>query len=412
MHPTEHSRGSGPCDPGVVVTAGARPFLISHNSTMTDARISIGSTASSNTTMSYRHADRTSFIDLLSPQESHFPLMSSSATASQHSSSRTTSYASNNLSIVSNNSNVRSRSRSPKPPVPTSPKPDFAYRSSPNLALRRTSPNADRPPTTNYLQPETRAELVKKSRKLAQLFGQTPGAGVMPNSHASFLDLPPSPRTRHMRGAMSVSEASQDQKPLPASHSAMERRHSTSIPPDDFYIEVGSERTSQVSHPYSRPNGAESPPTSFIDLSDEEDDSNGPFCAPGTPPSPSTRSLFESLSPDEQQEEVRRRKREKLAKLHRFLGSRVPANLVLGLDEAALSLPPLSPVPPPSEMESPSDDKKAWLRRRRSSSVAAFPAWSDDVDRVKDDLNEREKAINVRRGKKMEKVRRALCCYV
>ncbi|KAF8998619.1 hypothetical protein BDZ89DRAFT_1083119 [Hymenopellis radicata] len=429
MHPMHNSRESGLGDPAVVVTAAARPFLISHSrqgsgsstSTVTmapssdwtrpssstteeDARISISSTAyNASSNMSHRHnsaADRTSFIDLLSPQESHFPIMSSPPSASQPPSSRTTSYASNNLSINSN-TNVRSRSRSPKPPVPTSPKPDFAYRSSPNLALRRASPHGDLPPTTNYLQPETRAELVKKSRKLAQLFGQTPGAGVMPTSLPSYLDLPPSPRTRHMRGAMSVSESSQDhhQKPLPASPSGMERRHSTSIPPDDVYIEVGSERTSQVSHPYSRlPNGAESPQTSFIDLSDEEDDSNRRF---DRPPSPSTHSLFESLSPDEQQEEIRRRKRDKLAKLHRFLGSRVPANLVLGLDETALTLPPLPPTPT-CAMDSP-DDKKVWLRRRRSSSVAAFPAWSDEVDRVKDDLNDREKAINVRRGKKMEK---------
>lgn len=56
----------------------------------------------------------------------------------------------------------------------------------------------------------------------------------------------------------------------------------------------------------------------------------------------------------------------------------------------------------------PSDDpsRKAWIRRRRRSSVAAFPvAWQDQVDRVKEDLDEQEKAINVRRGKKMERVR-------
>jgi len=46
-----------------------------------------------------------------------------------------------------------------------------------------------------------------------------------------------------------------------------------------------------------------------------------------------------------------------------------------------------------------------WTRRRRSSSPVAKPSsWSDDIDRVKEDLNEREKAINVRRAVKMEKV--------
>ena len=43
--------------------------------------------------------------------------------------------------------------------------------------------------------------------------------------------------------------------------------------------------------------------------------------------------------------------------------------------------------------------------RRRSSSAAEFKSnWSGPDDRVKEELDEREKAINVRRAVKMEKV--------
>ncbi|TFY68583.1 hypothetical protein EVJ58_g901, partial [Rhodofomes roseus] len=114
-----------------------------------------------------------------------------------------------------------------------------------------------------------------------------------------------------------------------------------------------------------------------------------------------------SLLDDEQQaEEDRRRKRDKLAKLHRFLGSRVPAHLVLGPVEEGVPLP--SPASPSLQDDMPNDDADARnfrLRRRRSSSAAEFAGtWSDEIDRLKDDLNEREKAINVRRAVKMEKM--------
>jgi len=118
--------------------------------------------------------------------------------------------------------------------------------------------------------------------------------------------------------------------------------------------------------------------------------------------------LFENMSPEEQSEELRRRKREKLAKLHRFLGSRVPAHLVLGLPDAELSLPPALDSDNMAGSTTPESDdatRKAWLRRRRSSSAAIISSsWSDEIDRIKADLNDREKAINVRRAQKMERV--------
>lgn len=72
---------------------------------------------------------------------------------------------------------------------------------------------------------------------------------------------------------------------------------------------------------------------------------------------------------------------------------------------------PRSQIPPDFEVASSpqtpmpaiSPSHKEWLRRRRSSSAGDLPAWSDDLDRMKEDLNNTEKAINVRRAQKMEK---------
>jgi hypothetical protein len=97
------------------------------------------------------------------------------------------------------------------------------------------------------------------------------------------------------------------------------------------------------------------------------------------------------------QEEDRRRSREKMAKLHRFLGSRVPVSLVLGVNDGDDTLPALDPTLGNIRARLPG--------RRRSSSAAEFKSkWSDESDRVKEELDEREKAINVRRAIKMEKV--------
>ena len=55
--------------------------------------------------------------------------------------------------------------------------------------------------------------------------------------------------------------------------------------------------------------------------------------------------------------------------------------------------------------EDGADIRKAKMRRRRSSSAAEFSRkWSDDIDRLKEELNTREKALNVKRAVKMEKV--------
>ncbi|KIP11723.1 hypothetical protein PHLGIDRAFT_99162 [Phlebiopsis gigantea 11061_1 CR5-6] len=123
----------------------------------------------------------------------------------------------------------------------------------------------------------------------------------------------------------------------------------------------------------------------------------------------SSSSVY-SFTSDDLAEEDRRRKRDKLAKLHRFLGSRVPVEVVLAqlsLD-AVKDLPPVVPVT--TAVEQPltpmdNDARKTWIRRRRSSSAGELGGkWSDGLDRLKEELNNREKALNVKRAVKMEKM--------
>lgn len=174
--------------------------------------------------------------------------------------------------------------------------------------------------------------------------------------------------------------------------------------------EPSNNHPSNMADPHNNKSGSR---VSFIDLSDEEDaidETLSPIAfAPNPigisshrPPSPSQLSLYEAMTPEQRAEEEKRRNRERLAKLHRFLGSRVPAELVLGVGHLESSLPPIQPDAMASEE---SERRKQWLRRRRSSSAGALPSWSDDVDRMKEELGGKEKAINVRRAQKMEKVR-------
>jgi hypothetical protein len=135
---------------------------------------------------------------------------------------------------------------------------------------------------------------------------------------------------------------------------------------------------------------------SFIDLSDDDSQSIrilSSYSLPSSRPSDSQGIMRHAHPP----EENRRRRREKIAKLHRFLGSRVPASLVLGLSDADDVLPALDHTAGNIHTGQPG--------RRRSSSAAEFKSnWFGPDDRVKEELDEREKAINVRRAVKMEKV--------
>lgn len=284
----------------------------------------------------------------------------------------------------------------PNPPLPISPKPVFTRR--PSLLMKQSTPRSSvpqkeitvKPMTTNLLDLDARAELVRKSRKLSRVFGETPNAEAVvsqdipirrkghtqtkpcherPSAHARRYSLPLSSDNVSF---ISTSPVSEEGKLL-----------SSAFPPhllSSTLLTVNQESTPIRSHS----------PLSFIDLSDD------------------SSSAVDNASPsDTASIEDRRRKRDRLAKLHWFLGSQVPANLVLGLaDDTAASLPPLQPVSTQRRgLGIDETTRKLWATSRRSNSVIVGPLdmWPGDLDRSKTELDEREKAIIVRRKQKMEK---------
>ncbi|OSD06150.1 hypothetical protein PYCCODRAFT_1361202 [Trametes coccinea BRFM310] len=471
-------------------------------------------------------ADRESFIDLASPTFSPFSAefhdisipqqQQSNEDQQKQPATNATFYDGNDF----NHGESPSRTTKPrlprlvppagseKPPIPTTPKPDFSRRSRSGQSsagkpsksssgqhakgggpLSTFAADLDRGLSTrNELTPRERAQRVRTTHKLTQVFGQTPGVspvspdrneaqfanGCMPMPTNIALNLNSKRKHQHQHHRPAVSMSDEVITPVygPTGElvwpppegtryvSLAARRHSAPLSPDEFSFMVG--RRSHESNASSALSAAEGPegsvieigsaegvpddrrsvatsrtsrtgmseegpgsPTSFMDLSDEEgagDDGLSEVYA-ATPRGPRAARRDEyglgagvlsdslSLSSEQLAEEERRRKREKLAKLHRFLGSRVPQHLVLGpLDEGA-PLPPPAPSPSPSpnplerSAERDSDPRRIKMRRRRSSSAAEFSrTWSDDIDRLKEELNEREKAINVRRAVKMEKM--------
>ena len=124
----------------------------------------------------------------------------------------------------------------------------------------------------------------------------------------------------------------------------------------------------------------------------------------------SVLSLMENLTPEQMAEEEKRKKREKVAKLHRFLGSRIPTELVVTSAPGA-PLPPLIPTYGQSlalsDTESPLQTKLFARRRRNSISGSESFDRLPEVERKKEDLTDKEKAIVVKRAMKMERV-----CFV
>ena len=288
------------------------------------------------------------------------------------------------------------------------------------------------PPTTNFLGPDERADLIRRNRKLTQVFGQTPGAEVGPLDVPVYKKLkrPPAALTsllsagkqRNHRQVMSVSNATSPshRKTAPSSPwqtddlwSPTGRRHSTPLTPTSpftFCLDDTPQAASTSDHHgvHSLTQSPRNSSSSFIDLSDDDDETSrvGDTSVIGSLErkggrrliyhSSSTPSLVESLDPDRKAEVERRRMRDKVAKLHRFLGSRVPPDLVLG----STAVPP-SPFSDPSSSLSTMEglrDTLLWGRKGGPSSYQQL------FDRGKEELDHKEKAVNVRRAQKMEKV--------
>ncbi|KAJ3993107.1 hypothetical protein F5050DRAFT_1578316 [Lentinula boryana] len=403
-----------------------------------------------------------------------------------------------------------------KPPLPTTPKPNFstfysAGRSSRSLerglpnqehgrrSHKISSPNSrsnsransyednvnmQPPPTSNTLDPLSRADLVRKSRKLAQVFGQTPdGASLLPATsgmadssernlmRGSFLDIASPTTSRHYSSISmaaprkaSTGDAQERVKenvdrmkskgiwPPPASthyiSAVSGRRHSTPLTPDEFEFLNDLHRREPISGAETEQQASsnvgsgddgnlieigdaqevEGDRASFIDWDDEspglnENRSKNKDKGRDIHPvehldrQPSLVSLITPslMSPEERTEAEKRRKREKIAKLHRFLGSRVPTELVLGQtdEESESGLPGLSTfsMGEETDLEGSSEEKRSWKRgmgkvtRRRSGSESGISSdWSDIRDRRKDDMAEDEKLRMVKRAVRLEKV--------
>lgn len=275
------------------------------------------------------------------------------------------------------------------------------------------------PPTTNELDANERADRIRRNRKLARVFGRTPG--VEEPIDAEDLRVPKksqSPslaalltKTHRHAVSVSVSVKAPGIKTEPSTPwqtgglwSPDGRRHSTPLATDfTLYKEDEQNGTPKRKAPRSR-KIVDSPDTastrSFIDLSDEEihdDDVSEQSCFPlhqsrhkRLQHSTSTPSFVESLDSEAQAELERRRKREKLVKLHRFLGSRVPPEAII---ENVFG--PSASVVLPEE-----SNHEQWVEP------------TDEFDRGKEELDEKEKALNVRRAQKMERVRPTIVSYM
>ena len=441
-----HGKQSSVSSSESIHSISTRPASSAEN----EVRISISSTIYPPSAESHTHtlfneppldtlAHRDSFMDFYSPTNAQFDLESSSF-APQDSQESPIQFAqpSSPVEPTQPDSGVEiTRAPSPKPAIPTTPKPIFTR---PGLRSKLNTPKGSppddqvkpKPATTNFLDTEERADLVRKSRKLARVFGQTPDADAMAHQDSgrsasnSFLS------TRRARGTafdparpQTVWRDGTGGPPI----LAPVRRHSLPLSPDDVsFISIispideplslsptrsrsrqgGNRSISKRQHHGASQKRSDSP-MSFIDLSEDAIDPPDSASIKSNFPSSPSQSTFDTTSID-QQEEDRRRKRERLAKLHRFLGSRVPANLVLGFDDMEASLPPPqhSPTSPPKASSSSSEGdespRKAWLKRRTASVAVPPSSWSDSLERVKEELDDREKAINVRRAQKMEKV--------
>jgi hypothetical protein len=270
--------------------------------------------------------------------------------------------------------------------------------SAPVTAVERPRSSAiDRPPTTNNLRPQDRADLVRKSRKLAQLFGETPS----PQSVTL-----PSPPVNATTGEAPLSRtAPHSPRPIWASRSSLRSADSIVTIRDNLVLPspIDALSISDLSLVGTVEGNAGDKRTGDVITDPNDDDKQHiPFFSPHpfpTSPQISPLDSADSMVYHRTPEEDRRRRREKIAKLHRFLGSRVPTALVLGFSASDDTLPALDRT-----IDNVRTSTGRHNRRRSSSAAETRSNWFGPDDRMKEELDEREKAINVRRAIKMEKV--------
>lgn len=105
----------------------------------------------------------------------------------------------------------------------------------------------------------------------------------------------------------------------------------------------------------------------------------------------------------------RKRRRDRLVKLHRYLGSNVPAGLVLGVESAeGKDLPAAVPLGEPSNGDDDGLGKgvKWWHGHQDSMSSVPTSPWGEGDREFESHLTEKDRALNIKRKSKMEQVRR------
>ncbi|KAG9047080.1 hypothetical protein FS837_003117 [Tulasnella sp. UAMH 9824] len=136
-----------------------------------------------------------------------------------------------------------------------------------------------------------------------------------------------------------------------------------------------------------------------------------PYAVSGRSHSVSSISTLEtSLVPDADALE-RKRRRDRLVKLHRFLGSNVPAEAVLGTDapgERGLPAPAVDATSDDSENQSDDGVPKWWkgLKKSSTSGTELGTSSRSDWNRTPNQqpMTEQDRALNVRRKAKMAKM--------
>ncbi|CAE6420472.1 unnamed protein product [Rhizoctonia solani] len=272
------------------------------------------------------------------------------------------------------------------PPILTFPKPIHGRKhssSDPSVGLASTVLSG-RPSTSNMRTAAERAELVKKTRKIQQMLGDVP-----PVSGATGSTF------------YRVSRAARSEDSLVSPTSAV-------VVIGGPTENRGHRSTASLS---SRPLLALSPGLQTDGLLDIRTSGSGDDFGVGVNDgglSPITSAQPEDIDGDghenDQDEDeaafARRAKRAKVAKLHRYLGSRVPAHLVLGLDE---SWDPEQGLPDVRSEDGVDTGSMFSAKKKRRASDGDCTMLDEDINDLSV-MSSEEKARAVRRKAKMEKM--------
>ncbi|KAH7334452.1 hypothetical protein B0J17DRAFT_108080 [Rhizoctonia solani] len=272
------------------------------------------------------------------------------------------------------------------PPILTFPKHVHGRKhssSDPSAGLAPISLSG-RPSTSNMRTAAERAEMLKKARKIQQVLGDVP---------------PVSGSTGSAFYRVSRAARSEDSLVTPTS---------TVVVVGGPVDARGHRSTASLS---SRPLLALSPALQTDGLLDIKtptgtDDFGLGLNEGGVSPVMSTRPEGEDVDGENEEDEAmlsRRAKRAKVAKLNRYLGSRVPANLILGLDENWDYEQGL-----PDVRSEDGETGSVWSgKKKRRASDGDYTLLEEDMNDLSV-MSSEEKARAVKRKAKMEQV--SVCC--